>query len=183
MNRVSRHALSSSASSRRKEAVEVEGERVELLVPAISFELSKPRPPWHPSVTGGALEVKRVVQEHRDDQRHRRRRGEDRVDVVIELQQHNEHNTYESRFLTCHSCSKAGEMQTSASDTHPFRLGVGWTVLCARSIAKEVLRNGQAEEDGDARDEEVAHGVHVGELQQGKPHRSWNRNINHDLKH
>ena len=72
-------------------------------------------------------------------------------------------------------------MQTSASDTHPFCLGVGWTVLRARSVAKEVLRNGQAEEDGDARDEEVAHGVHVGELQQGEPHRSWNRNINHDL--
>ena len=52
---------------------------------------------------------------------------------------------------------------------------MGWTTLSARGVLEEVLRNRQAEEDGDASDEEVAHGVHVGELQQGEPHRSWNR--------
>ena len=72
-------------SGRREEAVEVERQAVELLVPAVPLERPEPRPPRQAPVVGRALGLQRVVQEHGHDQPHRRRRREDGVDVVVEL--------------------------------------------------------------------------------------------------
>ena len=71
---------------RREEAVEVEWQAVELLVPAVALERPEPQPPRHPSVLARVLHLQRVVQEHGHHQPHRRRRREDGVDVVVELQ-------------------------------------------------------------------------------------------------
>ena len=71
---------------RREEAVEVEWQAVELLVPAVALERPEPQPPRQPPVLARVLHLQRVVQEHGHDQPHRRRRREDGVDVVVELQ-------------------------------------------------------------------------------------------------
>lgn len=44
-----------------KEAVEVEREGIELLIPAVSFKCPELNPPWHPPVSGAVLIVKCVV--------------------------------------------------------------------------------------------------------------------------
>lgn len=44
----------------------------------------------------------------------------------------------------------------------------------------EVLGNGQPEEEGDAHNEEVPHRVHVCELQERQPHRSWKQQCTND---
>ena len=72
-------------SGRREEAVEVEGQAVELLVPAVPLERPEPHPPRQAPVFARVLGLQRVVQEHGHHQPHRRRRREDGVDVVVEL--------------------------------------------------------------------------------------------------
>jgi hypothetical protein len=69
----------------REEPVEVEGQGVELLIPAVASERPEPRPPWHPPVPRRIPHLQGVVEDHRDDQTDGRGRGEDGVDVVIEL--------------------------------------------------------------------------------------------------
>lgn len=70
---------------RGEEAVEVEWQAVELLVPGVALERPEPLPPRHPPVLARVLHLQRVVQEHGHHQPHRRRRREDGVDVVVEL--------------------------------------------------------------------------------------------------
>jgi hypothetical protein len=120
----------------REEPVEVEGQGVELLIPAVASERPEPRPPWHPPVPRRIPHLQGVVEDHRDDQTDGRGRGEDGVDVVIE----------------------------------PSCPGVCRAVQSAHGVAEEVLRDGNAEEQRDADDEEAAHRVHVGELHEGEPH-------------
>lgn len=77
--------IASPGLGRREEAVEVERQAVELLVPAVPLERPEPHPPRQAPVVAGVLGLQRVVQEHGHDQPHRRRRREDGVDVVVEL--------------------------------------------------------------------------------------------------
>lgn len=91
----------------REEPVEVEGQGVELLIPAVASERPEPRPPWHPPVPRRIPHLQGVVEDHRDDQTDGRGRGEDGVDVVIELphttqrkEKKNDHEVYKFQNTT-----------------------------------------------------------------------------------
>jgi hypothetical protein len=50
------------------------------------------------------------------------------------------------------------------TETNPSSFRVRRTTVSSHGVAEKVFRHGQAKEDGDADDKEVAHGVHVSEL-------------------
>ena len=56
---------------------------------------------------------------------------------------------------------------------YPSGPGVCWAMLSTYCKLEEVLWDGDAKEEWDADDEEVAHRVHVGELHKREPHSSW----------
>lgn len=49
-------------------------------------------------------------------------------------------------------------------ETNPSSFRVRRTTVSSHGVPEKVFRHGQAKEDGDADDKEVAHGVHVSEL-------------------
>ena len=67
-----------------EEPVEVEGQGVELFIPAVPSERPEPLPPLHPPVLRRVSDIQRVVKDYSNDESDSRWGCEDGVDVVIE---------------------------------------------------------------------------------------------------
>lgn len=87
--------------------------------------------------------------------------------------------------LNFHSFVEKEKGKAKAKETYPASFSMSRAMKSSTSVFPKVVWNGEPEKEGHPHDEEVPHRVHVCELQEREPHRSYRypRKISHDTRY